>query len=282
VRPASEKSIAAAVPAGPRASSAHFAPPFAGSARRASLTRVLQVGSLVALLAVWQGVVTIGHVSALFLVGPVEVARTLITDLRFGDLPAHIRASGVLFAVGYTAAIVAGIPLGFVLGVSRIADDVISPYLFALYSTPSIAFISLLILWFGIGILPRALIVFLSAVFPIALNTQLGVATVEPVLLETAKAFNANRWEVFSKILFPSAVPSIATGLRFAVTRAIIAVFFSEFFGATAGLGFFIMRAGFDFKTSQVLAGVSVLTFCSVVLAAALSRLEKRLSAWRQ
>lgn len=175
-----------------------------------------------------------------------------------------------------------GISLGLVLGVRPDLEAVVGPYLTAMYSAPRVAFVSLLLVWFGFGLATNVTLVFLGALFPITLNTMAGAKLVSPVYLKVGRSFRATRWEMFSKIILPFSLPYIFTGLRLAVGRGLIGVFLAEMVGADQGLGFYILRAGTQFETDRVVGGVVVLVLASIALTEAVKLVEKRMSPWRQ
>lgn len=240
------------------------------------------VGSLAAFLALWEGATRLSGINPLLLPPPSASVSALAADLQAGRLLKHVQASALEFALGYTAAALAGVPFGLALGSYRRLEWAFSPYLVAMYSTPSQIWLPLLIMWMGIGLAPKVVLIFLFCFFVISLNTIHGVKTVDPVLMKVGRAFRASRWQAFTKIVVPSCLPFIVTGLRLAVGRGMIGVFLAEMVGADQGLGFYILRAGTQFETDRVVGGVVVLVLASIALTEAVKLVEKRMSPWRQ
>jgi NitT/TauT family transport system permease protein len=174
-----------------------------------------------------------------------------------------------------------GIFLGLVLGTSAGARTAISPWVSALYATPIVALSPLLILWFGLGLTSKIVVVFLVAVFPVMVNTQTGIESADEKLVETARAFGASQIQIFAKILLPSALPFIVAGLRLGVGRALVGVVVAELFGARAGLGYLITVSSSVFDMGALFAAVVILAASGVISSYLLRLLEKRLAPWR-
>jgi NitT/TauT family transport system permease protein len=238
--------------------------------------------SLVVFFVLWEIVWRIGRFPPSVFAGPGQVAAALGEMVASGELARDVVASTSQFLLGYLLAAAAGIAVGLALGVNEDAEAVFSPYLMALYAAPRVAFISLLLIWLGAGLTLKVVLVFLSAFFPICVNTIAGAKGVDPTLLEAGRAFGASRWQTFTKIVVPSAVPFIFAGLRLGVGRGLIGMFVAELFGAEAGLGYLIQRAGFELKAAQVFAGVLVLMVLSVALHEGVAWLGRRLAPWRE
>ncbi len=243
---------------------------------------VVTVLSLAVFVAAWQAVAVFGHLGPSVFAGPGPVAETLLKLASTGELFEHLVATGTVFFAGFLLAAVVGVAIGLLLGTSQDVEAVLGPYLMALYAAPRVAFISLLLVWMGIGASSKIALVFLSAFFPIALNTMTGARSVDAVLLRAARSFGAGRVHTFFKVVLPFSVPYILAGLRLGVGRALIGAFVAEMFGATAGIGYLIIRAGYEFRAATLLAGVLVLAAYSVLLTEALRWLGHRLAPWQR
>jgi ABC-type nitrate/sulfonate/bicarbonate transport system permease component len=150
------------------------------------------------------------------------------------------------------------------------------------YSSPLVALIPFFILVFGVGISSKIAIIFLVSIFPILLNAFVGMRSADEHLLEVGAAFNCSRRQVFTKILFPAALPYIVVGLRLGIGRALTGVVVSELFGSTAGLGYLIGTAGQRFDTPTVLFGVLVFSAFGVSMVEGLKWIERALAPWRK
>jgi NitT/TauT family transport system permease protein len=257
-----------------------------GAVARPSLSSRLEtplwlVGTGVLLVLLWEAFARFGGMNPLVFVGPSSVAAALVADTLNGQIPMHLAASGLEFAYGYLLALVLAVPFGLLVGATRRLELALSPYLVGLYALPVLAWLPVLITWFGIGLLAKVLLIFLICFLTIALNVMAGVKTVDPVLVKVGHSFGASRLELFSKLVLPSTLPFIVAGLRLAVGRGILAVFLAEMVGASVGIGFYILRSGSDLRIANVFAGVLLMAIPSVVLTEGIRYLEERLTPWR-
>ena len=237
--------------------------------------------SIIGVLLLWQYVATYLVANQLFFV-PLTAVFTRARELwATGELQTHIAVSGVEFAAGYALASVAGIALGVLMASSRVARDMFDPWMSMLYATPVIALGPLFILWLGIGISSKIAIIFLTAVFPIVINTQIGLATADRVFIEVARSFGASTAQIYLKVRIPSALPFIIGGLRLSVARALVGMVVAELFGARAGLGFLIFNATSSFDTAGLFVAVVILAVAGVLMVEALKWAERRLAPWR-
>jgi NitT/TauT family transport system permease protein len=249
---------------------------------RATRRRLLGLGCFVAFVGLWQTSVQLGWVNPRLLVPPSGISATFWTDLTAGRLLVHASASAVEFAAGYLLAVVLAVPLGLLLGASRRLEWALNPYLVGMYATPSQAWLPLLIIALGIGAAPKIVLVALFVFFVVVLNTVSAVKNTDPTLVKVGRSFSASRWAIFTKIVLPAASPLIVTGLRLGVGRAVIGVFLAEMVGADQGIGFYILRAGTEFRVDRVFVGVLILVAASVALTELMRLLEQRLTPWRQ
>jgi NitT/TauT family transport system permease protein len=158
---------------------------------------------------------------------------------------------------------------------------VFDPFISALYATPRIALLPIIILWLGIGLESKAAIVFLGAFFPITINVIAGMRTLDDGLLRCAYAFGANERSIFTTISLPSTLPFIIAGLRIGVGRGLVGVVVGELVASTAGIGHMMAVAGATFQTDKVYVGIILLALSGYTLTALLKRLETRFESWR-
>jgi NitT/TauT family transport system permease protein len=232
-------------------------------------------------MAVWQAFWAAGMISPLFFSGPSAIAKQFKEGLLHGTLLSDLGYSGKNFIVGFLLAAVAGVILGVIVGWYRTIRLVLDPFLNALYATPRIAMIPLIIIWFGIGMWSKVFIVFMSAFFPILVNTVAGVKNIDRDLLRAARAFCATDWQMFTTITIPGSVPFILTGLRQGVALGLIGVVVGEMFGGSQGIGFMVAYGGQMFQTDTLFVGVLLIAFAGILLTWLAERLEKRFSRWR-
>jgi NitT/TauT family transport system permease protein len=157
----------------------------------------------------------------------------------------------------------------------------VDPWVSMLYATPIIALGPLFILWLGIGAASKIAIVFLTAVFPILINTVSGLTNTDRNLIEVARSFGAGARQIYIKVRMPAALPFIIAGLRLSVARALVGVVVAELFGARAGLGFLILNSAQAFDTAGLFVGVIILAIAGVVAVELLKWLESALAPWR-
>ena len=245
---------------------------------------ILGGGFIVALLTLWESVplwYTLPKGMALFFTTPSKVAVTFSELLFNGEIEKHFYVSAIAFLAGLGLSIVVGLPLGLIMGRSATLENLLDPYVTACNATPRIVLLPLLILWFGIGIWSKIMIVFAGAVFPLLINTYTGVKNVNRVLVNVVRSFGASEWQVMKIVVLPNSVPYIIAGLRLAIGRAILGVVVGEFFGSSQGLGYMIASAASNYKVDVVFVGVTIFMALSVILTFSVKALETRLASWR-
>jgi NitT/TauT family transport system permease protein len=173
------------------------------------------------------------------------------------------------------------VPLGLFIGGVRIVDRVLAPYVWAIYTTPRIILMPLILLWVGINDTARVVIIVLSAVPATMVVVMEGVKTVDNSLLRAAKSFGASRLRLFSSVVLPSTVPFVATGIRMGVSRGLIGLFIGELFTAANGIGYIITLAQKEFNSARTYGMLLIfLLFCVSVVGLS-QMLERKVSAWR-
>lgn len=240
----------------------------------------LQVTVLAILLFVWELAARGGN--QLMVATPSNIASAIWDMMRSGELLKASLDSMSSLVVGFAIAAVSGILIGFLMGTNRTVELILDPYINALYAMPLVALIPILMLWVGIGFTAKVVIVVLFAVFPVIINTVTGVKNVDSLYLDIGKAFMATRFMVYRKIIAPYALPYIASGLRIALGRGIIAMIVAEFLTAITGLGGLIINYTNSFETAKAFAPVLIVAFLAIVLTTALQKIEQRLGRWRR
>jgi ABC-type nitrate/sulfonate/bicarbonate transport system permease component len=244
----------------------------------------LGTGSIVLLLLVWQFLpdfVSMKAGTKLFFTVPSHVAGTLWEMFATGSVWAPLGVSATAFAIGLGLAILAGLPLGVLLGRSNTLTAMFDPFITAFNATPRLVFLPLLMLWFGIGLWSKVAIVFVGALFPLLINTYEGVRNADKILINVVRSFGAGEWDIARLVVVPNSLPFIVVGLRLAIGRAILGVVVAEFFGAQDGLGVVMVRAASGFKVDVVFAGLIIFAGLSLLMTGLVKLLEKRMSRWR-
>ena len=237
--------------------------------------------AVVLVLALWEFVWYKQWVSPLFFSGPSAIAKQFWFLLTNGSLRTDILFSGKNFVLGLSAATVTGVVLGVLIGWYRRLRMIFDPFLNALYATPRLAMIPLIIIWFGIDWKSKVFIVFMASFFPILVNTVAGVRSLDADLLRAARAFCASDWQIFKTIALPGSVPFILTGIRQGVAMGLVGVVIGEMFGGSEGVGFLVAYGGQTFQTDTVFVGVLLIALSGMLLTFLTERLERRFSRWR-
>jgi ABC-type nitrate/sulfonate/bicarbonate transport system permease component len=238
------------------------------------------VGFLVVGLA-WEFSVQAGLLKRTFVSSPSAIGQAFWFEAQAGTLWGHVGVSLTEFGLGFGVAAIVGVVIGLVGGWFRRASYIVEPWLAALYATPEIALVPLIILVLGIDIQARVFIVFLTAVFSVAVNTLVGVQSTDARFLDVARSFGASRIRLFASVVLPSTVPFILSGLRIAAGRALVGVVVAELLASNQGLGYLINLAGATLNTGRMMVGVILLGLFGVAIGEALRRVENRFDVWR-
>ena len=247
--------------------------------RLASTIRVLV--SVCCVLAIWQ-LLSMVVTNRLLLVPPADVALALVREVRQGTMWTNAVATVVAVVSSFLVSCAIGIAIGLALASSRLLSLTGGPVLSALNSVPIIALAPLFVAWLGLGFASKFVLVLLVAVFPVVVTTEAGLRAADKPLIEAARSFNATRWQIFTTVTFPYALPFIVSGVRVAWARALVGIVVAEFFGSFAGFGFAIMSASQTFDTARVLGYVFVLGGMGLIGSVLFASLERRLAPWRQ
>lgn len=236
--------------------------------------------SLATGLLLWELVSRLFIANKLFLAAPSQIAVALATMTGSGTLGHHIAVSAGEFALGYVIASLLGIAIGLAMAGSDRTKQALQPWVAGLYATPTVALAPLFILWVGIGIWSKVLVVITLVVFPVVINTEAGLRTTSPRLIETVRSFGASRAQIFRMVSLPSAMPFIMAGLKLGIGRGLIGVVVAELFGSRAGLGQLISQSAETFNMPNLFAGVVILATAGIALTAGFSLLEQKLFPW--
>ena len=197
-----------------------------------------------------------------------------------GELPYYAMESLEILFCGLLFAIIVGVPLAVVMARVKPVDWALEWPINALYSTPTVALVPLLVLWFGIYMQAKIVVVFLFAVFPILINTYQGVRECDKNMLEVARSFRSPEWKMWQDVLLPFALPYIAAGVRLAIGRGLVGMVIAEFYTTISGLGYMISRYANIFETDKTFVPVILLMFLGIALTTALKWVERRIAPW--
>jgi len=255
------------------------APDRAGAAGRGVPRWLITVSSLAVLLLAWEW---FGRdVNPVFGSYPSAIAEAFWDLARTGKLGAAMFESLRPFVAGYGLAILLGVPLGLVIGRYRTAEAALGIYVTAGYAMPLVALVPLLVLWLGLGFAVKAAVVFLMSVFPICINTWLGVTAVPKGLIEVGKSLVAPNSVILRRIILPATLPYIMAGIRLAVGRAVVAMVIAEFFTTISGLGAIIINSANNFDTATMFVPIVVLMVLAIGLNSLIGFVERRVAPWQ-
>ena len=223
---------------------------------RSSWTTWLRWSSPLLLLAAWQGAGATGLLPERILPAPQLIAEAAAGLLASGELQQALAVSSVRVAQGLALGAAAGLVLGVLVGVSRIADALVDPPLQMIRALPHLGLIPLFILWFGIGETPKVLLIALGAAFPIYLNTASGLRQVDARLLDMATVFGLSRRQRLTEVILPSIAPQVLVGVRQSLAIAWLTLIVAEQVNATTGIGYLIMNARDYLRIDVILVGL--------------------------
>src|SRR5476649_979138 len=235
-------------------------------------------GFVLLILIVWQ--IVGPFISPIFFTYPTKIAVAFYDVTVNGELPYYLGQSLEVMIYGLSIAIAAGIPLGIAMARFRRLDWALDLPINALYATPLVAVVPLLVLWFGIYLKAKIIVVFLFAVFPVLINTYQGVRECDKNMIEVARSYRSSEWRMWQDVLLPFAVPYIIAGIRLAIGRGLIGMIIAEFYTTISGLGFMITRYANVFEMDKVFVPVIVLMVLGVSLTTMLKWFGRRIAPW--
>lgn len=241
----------------------------------------LRIIGLLLVLVVWQLFTTLNFFETSEISSPYLAAKAGWTLIKDGELGSNAVDSLVGFAIGLAIAIGIGVPLGLLMGRNRTTRRVFEPLIMALYVTPYLAFLPVLVVWLGIGNTAKIVVVFIASFIPIVINSIAGMRTVDPLLVRVARSLCASRLQLLTKILLPASLPSVITGIRLAVGRGVLGVVVSEIYVSTSGIGNLLhtyAQADNNDAVVFLVILVGVFAYCASALVGVL---EKRVAGWR-
>jgi ABC-type nitrate/sulfonate/bicarbonate transport system permease component len=237
--------------------------------------------SIIALIALWQLAGSAGWINPLFLPTPSAIALAIYKLAMSGALWHHVSVSVVRIGSGWILGTIAGVIVGFGIGLSTLARGIGITFISALFPIPKIALLPLLILWLGIGEEPKIATIALGVFFSTAISVYSGVDQVPRNLIRMAQSFNVPFRTIVRRVIWPGALPAILAGFRITASVALLLVVSAEMIGAEFGIGAFVLQAGNLMQTDQLLAGVVMLSLFGLAVGRLINGLETRLLHWR-
>jgi len=248
---------------------------------RRATHRWIGFASVIGLLVIWQVMADTGLVNSATSSSPSNVwdtARQMISD---GTLGSAVAASAKLFGAGFAVSVLIGVAGGVALGWWRLLGAIFDPWVAILYSTPLIALLPLILVWFGITFEGQVVMVVVVSVMPLLVSVMAGTRHVDPALLRLSKSYGGSQLATLRTIVLPSIVPYIVTGVRLAIGGALIGVTVAEYFEGDNGIGGLILKSGTELNSGGVFVGIVVLAGASLTMTAIIRMLENRVSGWR-
>lgn len=240
---------------------------------------LIRVLSVVVFLGLWE---YFGRsIDPLFLAAPSAIAEAAVEMSKSGELWNALLTTLYPFTIGMLISIFGGIVIGVAMAQWKLLECILDPFVNAMYAIPRVALVPLIMLWAGLGIPSKVIILVSIAIFPVIINTFAGIRDVRHSMLEVGRAYCATDTQVFFKIVVPSAIPFLMTGIRLAVGLGIIGIVVAEFFTAQTGLGGVIIRYSNLFATAKMFVPIIVIGLLGVILTELVRLCEMRLSRWR-
>jgi ABC-type nitrate/sulfonate/bicarbonate transport system permease component len=230
---------------------------------------------LVVILGLWEGAVFVFHTPAWLLPAPSQIFRRFLIS---STLPYHTGLTLMEALTGFSLSAILGITISAGIVHSKFLERGVFPYIIVSNAIPIIAVIPLLTIWFGYGILPKILIAAIISFFPIVTNTTRGLKAADPRIMDFVHSINATRWEVFSKVQFPSALPYIFAAFKISASLSLVGAVVAEFYGSDRGLGFLVITSATQLQTDLLFVSITVLAVLGVCLFAIFGQLEKAFS----
>jgi len=229
---------------------------------------------IILLMVFWEYAVKSKMINRLFLAAPSQIWEEFTYMMRKNLLMVHVYISLQEFAAGYSLSAICGIVIGVLFVLFPKIEEFLSVFFAAFMAIPKSAILPLLIIWFGIGFSSKVVLIFLFCFFNILFNTVTGAKQTRPEHLKVAAVFKANRRQTVFKILIPSALPTIFTGLRITAATAITSVIFAEMTAAKQGLGYLLTEAQQVLNTPRIFLVIIVVTILSVILVSVVNLFE--------
>jgi sulfonate transport system permease protein len=249
--------------------------------RRVDARALRRVGSPLAFVLVWQLGSMTGWIPATKLAAPSAILTAFWTLAVSGELLRHLAVSLTRVTAGLAAGVSIGVLLALIVGLSRLGDDAVDPPMQMLRTLPYLGMTPLLILWFGIGELPKIALVAFASVFPVYMTLLGGIRAVDPKLVEAARVFGLRRWEIIRHVILPGALAPALVGLRYSLGAAWLSLVVGEQINADRGIGYLIMDARDFLRTDIIIVGLLIYALLGLATDAIIRTVERRALAWR-
>jgi sulfonate transport system permease protein len=240
---------------------------------------IVRLASLIFVLLVWEFYGR--RVNPILFTYPSAIARAFLILVANGELQSYMKESLLVLTYASILSVLAGVLLGVIMGRFSIVEWATDIYVNALYSTPMVALVPLIVLWFGFKVPAKVIIVFLFMVFPVLLNTYEGVKNVDRNLQEVARSFCSSEAQLWRHLIIPSAIPFIVAGVRLAIGRGLVGMIVAEFYTSVTGLGYMIVRYANALETDKLFVPIVMVMILGVGLLSLAKWVEGRIAPWR-
>lgn len=246
------------------------------------LKRLTPLFTLGTILFLWHWVTAMEIYPAFIIPPPSAVYETFSEAINSGILFEHIQTTLEEMLYGLLFGVSIGLVLGYAIAKVPLLEQILSPIIVAFQSTPIVAYAPLLIIWFGSGTTSKIVTTAVIVFFPTLINMIVGVRSVSPQLMDLMRSLNASRWQMFTRLEVPSALPMILAGLKTSATLAVIGAVVGEFVSSGSGLGYLVTLARNQYDTPLVIVAVLTMTAIALTLYSFVAFLEWRLLAWQR
>jgi NitT/TauT family transport system permease protein len=241
--------------------------------------RLLQLGSVLGMLAAWEAAARAGWVDALFIPAPSAVLGALgrIGGLALGGLADTIGKT----LIAYVLSVILGVSAGIVIGSIRVLRQVLNPFVIAAYGIPKILVLPWIVLILGYGLAPAIVYGTIHGFFPILVLVVGGVRDIDRTLFTVARSYGATRWQLYWKVILPAIVPSVVAGMRLGIVFCLLGVLVVEMFAGIRGMGYVLGSLANSFQAAELFAATALVSVTSIVIVLSLDMVNDRLSRWR-
>ncbi|MGI4812740.1 MAG: ABC transporter permease [Janthinobacterium lividum] len=242
---------------------------------------LLRAAAPVLLILIWHTLSSTGLVSQRLFPSPLTVFDALCYLVSSGQLASAVAASMARGVTGLVIGVAVGMTAGTIAGLFRLGDEVLDSSFQIMRAIPFIALVPLFVLWFGIEEAPKIILISLACVFPAYVNTYSGVRHVDPKLVEAAKLFGLNRFNLIARIILPSALPPILVGIRYSMSTALLALIVAEQLNSQNGIGTIILTANSALRIDIMIAGILIYAAIGVLIDVVMRFVEKASMPWK-
>lgn len=255
--------------------------------RRINKRQVTRVASVLIVVLAWY-----------LLTGPLEIvaqmkfpspgqsweafSQIVSTGYAGASLAQHVLHSCKLVLLGFSAAVLLGVPFGMLIGISKRAEALFNPIFLLIRPIPPLAWIPLAIVWLGLGDAAKIMVIWMAAFVPAVINSHAGVRTIEPYLIEAGQMLGVSRIAFVREILLPASLPMLFTGLRLSLQASWTTLVAGELIGAMAGLGQVLTQASLDIYPAMILVAMITVALCGGLMTMVLALIERKMMPWRK